>query len=102
MNIEISTGQLNSDIRRMQDQLDALRNAKERVYRQLEQLNTMWDGNANSVFMAQTRVDEQVMQEMLENLNDLISCMEFASQEYDRCTEEVDSKIASIRLSGDT
>lgn len=102
MNIEISTTQLNNDISRMQDQVDNLVAAKDQVYRCLETLNTMWDGIANTVFTMQTRRDEAVLREMINNLNNLIECMEYAKSEYEKCTEDVNSKIASIRLSNDT
>lgn len=102
MNIEISTPYLNADISRMRESLDALVTAKTQVYRCLENLSTMWDGPAHSTFTAQTRTDEMELQGLISELDDLISCLRFASQEYDRCTDEVDSKIASIRLSNDT
>lgn len=102
MNIEISTPYLNADISRMQESLDALVNAKTQVYRCLENLSTMWEGPAHSVFTAQTRTDEMELQGLISELDDLISCLRFATQEYDRCTDEVDSKIASIRLSNGT
>lgn len=102
MNIEISTPQLANDIRKMCDQRDNLVSAKTQVYRCLESLNTMWDGIAHMVFVNQTRMDEMVLQSLIASLNNLIECMEFAQNEYERCTDEVNSKIASIRLSNDT
>lgn len=102
MNIEISTPRLGNDISRMQEKLDSLIRAKEQVYRCLESLNGMWEGSAKDVFMAQTRIDETVLQSMIENLSHLIECMEYARGEYERCSDEVDSKIASIRLANDT
>ena len=102
MNIEISTPYLNADISRMQEKLDALIASKIQVYRCLENLSTMWEGQTHSVFTAQTRMDEIELQALIDELNDLIACLRFAAQEYDRCTDEVDSKIASIRLSNNT
>ena len=102
MNIEISTPRLGNDISQMQEKLNNLITAKTQVYRCLENLNTMWDGTANTVFMAQTRIDEAVLQGLINNLDNLIDCMEYAKREYERCTEEVNSKIAAIRLSNDT
>lgn len=102
MNIEISTPRLGNDIGKMQDKLNDLVAAKDQVYRCLETLNTMWDGVANTVFIAQTRMDEQVLQGLINNLNNLIECMEYAQSEYERCADEVSSKIAAIRLSNDT
>lgn len=100
MNLEISTERLDTDINKLQENLDNLRAAKDQVYRCLEQLNTMWDGIAKMTFQAQTIMDEQVLAGLLANLDNLIACMEYAKSEYNRCNEDVNSKINSIRLSG--
>lgn len=102
MNIEISTPNLAADISRMQERLDNLVAAKDQVYRCLETLNTMWDGTANTIFMMQTRVDQSVLQGLIRNLNELIECMEYAHNQYEKCNDDVNSKISSIRLSNDT
>lgn len=102
MNIEISTEHLNSDIGKFQSELDNLTNAMDQVYRCLETLNGMWDGVANALFIAQTRKDHAVTNELIKNLNNLVECMEYARNEYNKCNEDVNSKIASIRLSNDT
>ena len=102
MNIEISTEQLRSDISRMREQLDGLSRSMDQVYRCLETVNGMWEGTANTLFAAQTRQDQVELQGLIANLYDLIACMEYAKEQYDKCSEEVDSKIASIRLSNDT
>lgn len=102
MNIEISTDRLEADINKMQENLDNLRNAKDQVYRCLQQLNSMWEGKAQMVFNNQTRIDEMIMMSLCANINNLIECMQYAKSEYIRCNEDVNSKIASIRLSNDT
>ena len=62
----------------------------------------MWEGAAHTVFTAQTQVDKGVLEELLRSLNHLIGCLEYAHSEYNKCREDVNDKIASIRLSGDT
>lgn len=102
MIIEISTPRLGNDISKMQEKLDNLVTARDQVYRCLENLDAMWEGSAKTAFQAQVRVDAVVLQGLINNLNNLIECMEYARSEYERCTEEVDSKIAAIRLANDT
>lgn len=102
MNIEISTERLDMDIRTMQDQVDALYNAQTQVFRCLENLNAMWDGTANQVFIAQTNLDRGKLEVLLQNLRNLIECMEYAKSEYQRCQSDVDDKISGLRLSSDT
>ena len=101
MNIEISTAWLDNDIARMQERLDNLVAAKNQVYRCLESLHAMWEGAAQYIFINQTRIDETVLQGLVNNLNNLIECMQYAKSEYEKCTDEVNSKIAGIRLSND-
>ena len=102
MIIEISTPWLDNEITRMQEQLDNLVAAKNQVYRRLESLNSMWEGAAQYIFINQTRIDETVLQGLVNNLNNLIECMQYAKSEYERCNDEVNSKIAGIRLANDT
>lgn len=102
MNIEISTSWLDNDITRMQERLDNLVAAKSQVYRCLENLNAMWEGATKQIFINQTRIDEMVLRGLINNLNNLIECMQYAKSEYEKCTDEVNSKIAGIRLSNDT
>lgn len=102
MNIEISTTRLDADISKIQEQIDNLDNAVLQVYRCLETLNTMWEGPANASFTAQTQLDKIAVESLVATLKHLVACMEFASSEYSRCVEEVNSKIAAIRLENDT
>lgn len=102
MNIEISTNNLSSDIVRMRQHHEGLTQAKELIYAQLEELNSMWDGPAKKTFTVQAYRDQLTLNALLNNLNHLIECMEYAKSEYIRCHEDVNRKIASVRLSGDT
>ena len=79
-----------------------MRNANSQVFRCLENLRTMWDGMAQEVFYAQVRLDQAVTNDTLQSVQNLIECMQYAKTEYNRCNEDVNSKIASIRLSNDT
>lgn len=102
MNIEISTEHLGQDIGTMQSQLDALNAARQQVFRCVENLNTMWDGAAHSVFVMQTLRDSMKFQQLMNKLQNLVECLEYAQTEYNKCSDSVNEKIASIRLSNDT
>ena len=102
MNIEINTDHLSRDIATMKEQVANLREAQTQVYRCLEQLNTMWEGQAQQVFNMQTMLDRMTLRMLLQSLDNLTECMEYAKGEYEHCRSDVNDKIASIRLSGDT
>ena len=102
MKIEISTEQLSGDISAMQNCLERLENAKTNMFSCIEQLNGMWMGSAHDAFVIQTRNDTQQIEELLENLQEMIACMEYAKTEYENCAASVEDKSASIQIySGD-
>lgn len=101
MNIEISTPRLENDIRSLQENLERLSVAKDRVYQCLENLDSMWTGIAKEVFKTQVRTDAAVFLSLISNLNNMIDCMTYARTEYEKCNDEVESKIARIRLAND-
>lgn len=101
MNIEINTGYLDADIKTMQTQLDALRAAQTQVLRSLMEVDSMWEGAANRAFMTQTAADAKMLNGLLNSIRNLIECMEYAKEQYDTCTESVNSKISALRMSGD-
>lgn len=101
MNIEISTDQLGLDVSAVQEQVEALNTAKDQVIRCLMDLGTMWEGQAHDAFMTQVMVDAEMLQGLITNLQNLVSCMEYAKSEYQSCAESVGEKIQSISLSSD-
>lgn len=101
MNIEINTEELYNDISNMQNSVGNLSNAKTQVFSCLDNLNGMWIGAAHDAFVTQTEVDAQELTALINNLNDLIECMEYAKTEYGNCESSVNEAIAAIQLSGD-
>jgi len=102
MQIEISTQQLNSDISTMNQQLEALKSARDNVFSCLEQLSTMWEGKAHFQFQNQVLMDSNRLYSLMKEIQNLIDCMQYARQEYDKCHDTVWDKINSLRLSSDT
>ena len=100
MIIEISTDQLAGDISAMQSRVEALENAKTQVYQCLDNLNGMWIGPAHEAFVQQTEVDSQELIALIQNIQNLISCMEYAKREYDECQGSVNDMIAAFYISG--
>lgn len=99
MRIEISTDQLAGDISSMQSRADDLENAKNQVFACLDNLNGMWVGSAHEAFVQQTQADQEELLALIKNLSEIISCMEYAKQEYDGCHDSVNELLASIQIS---
>ena len=62
----------------------------------MTELDAMWDGPANQVFMMQFNNDTQYAEEICNMVKKLIECMEYAKKQYDYCESEVSSLISSI------
>lgn len=101
MNIEIKTGALSNDINNMRNCAEDLNNAKTQMFSCLDSLNGMWIGSAHDAFVTQTAMDAQEMEALIDNLNEMIGCMEYAKTEYENCQSGVNDGIAAIQLSGD-
>lgn len=101
MRIEIDTRQLSADIKTVEDRKNALSEARGQVFRCMEQVNAMWEGEAHDRFLRQMAADDRMLLELQGNIENLIECMKFARNEYDKCTDTVADKIAQIRLSSD-
>lgn len=99
MNIEISTEQLTVDIRGMREQISQLDSSRVRVFNCLEELSGMWVGTAHEAFRTQTELDSQQLKDLIDELNQLVDCVEYARTQYDICENEAEKAVAAIRLS---
>lgn len=96
--IEIDTGQLDRDIRELRENIDRSAKEMESMVQEIEEMNAMWSGKANMAFRTQFANDVQKMQGLLEKLNKLAECMEYASAEYVKCEGEVRNMVDEIRI----
>lgn len=98
--IEIETERLQNDIDKMTEAVQDAQTQTDEMFDTMNQLDAMWDGQANEVFRAQFLTDHTAMQELCDEVRSLISCMEFAKRSYDQCEEDVYQKILSLNLEG--
>lgn len=96
--IEINLEALDSDINRMQDELQLLRSYIGLTYDSIKELDTMWNGPANEAFNQTFESDYQSMNEMCEMIKSLIEYMENARDQYRHCEDLVSQEIESIRV----
>ncbi|BAL00625.1 hypothetical protein OBV_34260 [Oscillibacter valericigenes Sjm18-20] len=99
--IEIETECLQTDIVQMTEAVQDAKKKSEAMFTTIQELDTMWDGPANEIFRAQFLNDHTAMQELCGEVENLISCMEFAKKSYEQCEEEVYEKVLSLKLEGD-
>ena len=82
--VEVSTAQLNSDIRRLRTKMDAM--------------NGMWEGPANAAMRQRFQADYQQMQALCASIEELIQVLEAIRRSYDRCEDEVRSAVDALRI----
>lgn len=94
--IEIETNTLASDIGELTSELEVAKSCIQTMITDMTELDAMWDGPANQVFMMQFNNDTQYAEEICNMVKKLIECMEYAKKQYDYCESEVSSLISSI------
>lgn len=101
MRIEIDTQYLSNDIKTMEEQKADLQKSKQLVFACMDEVNAMWEGQAHDQFLVQVMLDSQRLDALLSSINNLIECMQHAKAEYEKCSDAVSDKIASLRMSND-
>lgn len=101
MKITIDTERLSGDIGSVNEQIENLNAAKDRVIRSMTEISSMWEGPAHKAFMRQVLLDSQRLDHLIRSMRNMESCLENAKNQYEHCAEDVRDKIRSIRLSND-
>ncbi len=96
--IEINTDQLNTDIKRLQNQLSQTRSHITRLKSQMDSMNSMWQGAANQTMQQRFRQDHDRMQNLCRMLEELIRVLESIRQAYDRCEGDVRDVVNALRV----
>lgn len=96
--IEVSTGPLSADKGNMAAELNAVRTELQQLFQEMQELDFMWDGPASQAFAVQFQTDHEIMQEIVENLEGFIQCMQYAADEYNKCENTIAELISAIRI----
>lgn len=96
--IEIDTEQLKRDTQELIENRNSAETALKEMIQEIEELNAMWSGKANRAFRVQFNNDVTLMYELLNKMDKLADCMEYAEREYVKCENEVRTMVDSIRI----
>ncbi len=96
--ITINTSILAGDISELKSALTNARKHLENMFAQINELDAMWDGPANEEFKKQFGIDYENTKSLCETVESLISCMEYAKEQYDLCENEVNNIVSSISI----
>ena len=95
--VEVDTDILRTQINQLEVTLARTRLALDKLNARVESLQSMWNGPAHDEFNKQYLLDRQRMENMCRIIQNIIDGMQQARLSYDRCTDEVDSVVGSIR-----
>ena len=96
--ITVDTNILAGDIGELETALSNARKQLEDMFMQITELDAMWDGLANEEFKKQFGNDYENSKNLCNIVQSLISCMEFAKEQYNLCENEVNNIVSSIRI----
>lgn len=96
--IACSTSALGADIKEIQQAYESVVKNKDEVKAAVDALNGMWRGAAHDVFAASFANDYETISNLCQTINQIISCLNFARAEYDKCEQQVRDAVASIHI----
>ena len=96
--IEVDTQSLDRDHKRIKEKTEEIRNVIKKLYIQMEELDSMWDGVANAAFCSQFAKDSQDFDALCAALVNYTNIVAQARFEYDMCDEQVQSLISQINI----
>ena len=96
--ITVDMAILQNDINDMLSALCKVEERSENMFREMEILGSMWEGDDHEAFLAQVQEDRCKMQELHKVIGRLIECMQYADKEYISCENTVHSIIKTIQI----
>lgn len=96
--IGVNPQTLNSQTDSIQRELNRIREDIEKMYDAVRALDVMWDGPASESFKIQFNMDNIAMGQLCDTIQSILDSMKYAKDEYEKCEENVNSIISSIRV----
>ena len=96
--IRIDTDRMEADIRQVKESIASVEKSMSELVSEIEQLNAMWKGEANTAFRVQTEKDFNYMKQIIKGFQEFASDMEGAKCDYIRCENQVIDEVNSIRI----
>ncbi|MBD5450245.1 MAG: WXG100 family type VII secretion target [Lachnospiraceae bacterium] len=96
--ITVDTVTLRNDINDVQSALAKVKMHSESMFREIDILGDMWEGETHDAFFVRMQENRQKMQELQKVIERLMECMQYADHEYLSCEDAVHSIINTIRI----
>lgn len=96
--IATNTDTMGADIDVLEAALKNARDQLDKMFTEINELDTMWDGPANSEFNAQFAIDYETGKALCDTIESIIESVRNARTEYIKCENEVSGIISSIKI----
>lgn len=96
--IAVDTAILRNDMTAYENALHLVNTKTDKIFEEMQMLDSMWEGTANQIFMAQFRADYYRIKEVCKVLANLLEDIESARREYDQCEASVAGVIKEIHI----
>lgn len=96
--IAVQLNLLERDIKGIQGELRGVRTDIQQLYRQVQELDAMWEGDANAAFVNQFNTDHRLMNELCDFIEEFVARLEFAATSYIKCENEVGDIVSAIQI----
>ena len=96
--VEVDTVRLNSDNNTVNEMIEAVKRELGNIYTEVDAMNRMWDGTANDLFTQAFASDRELFNVICEEGKALVSSIQTAKAEYEKCEAQVDSVISAISI----
>lgn len=96
--IAVNTENLGRDIESLRGLLRDLKTNKDKMVQEIEELNVMWKGPANEIFVKQFGLDCASFDFLYKTIEEMITAMEHAKREYEQCDNKVNNLVSAIRI----
>jgi WXG100 family type VII secretion target len=96
--IEVNIQTLEQDTKDMESAVKQVRGDMDAMFNSVTELDSMWDGPANTAFNQQFNVDKQVFEELCAAIDGIIDSMKNAKDSYRKCEASVSEEIGKINI----
>ena len=96
--IQIDTARLGGTGGTIKTMVEQMQGCVQRLYAEMAELDTMWQGPANAAFEAQFRQDQEAMEQISQDCQGYAEDLEQAKSEYEKCNGDVRGIIDAIRV----
>lgn len=98
MEVGVHTGQMDSDVKSLENQIGKLRADAQRLQSEMENMNRMWEGAANDVMRLRFQADYEDIQALFRLLEGMKQDLETMKKEYESCDNLVGDVVRNLSV----